>query len=789
MLRLQAPLAYSPELGGYLVTRYDTVAQVLADDGRRFSSAAFASPVPNIFMTDDPDHARYRTATVRHLTSRFVRSLEPYVVAQAATFVDAFAGEPEVDLLEALAYPLPIRVVCHVLGIPESDSGAFHAWSAAVFSALTASFSSDSESHRFSFPDLAEMGLYFSALMDFRRRTPGPDIISSLVNDPDIQLDDAEILMLAITLTLAGHVTTATTLGTGMRVGLERPDIWDSAARGGRWDRFTDEVLRFESAAPTVLRRVVTPVTLEGVGIDAGSFLFCHLESANHDADLFPDPDTFRLDRDGPAHLTFGAGQHFCIGSVLARMESRVSFAALGPVLPQFVLAPDGVEISGETGRRVLKRLVVRRRGTSSTAMGSRIIPIAARRAGSTLKALAVAAGQAGPTSLAAELAELRGVVLKIGQLLSFLELPGSEAFGEAFTRLRDNAVPRPIALMSGQLAELGSQRGRLDVQPMAVAAASIGQVHRGILDGRTPVAVKLQFPDAASNIRADLSNAKLMARFLGSMMRLLGMPAGAIDTTAIIKELSERIGEELDYRQEARRQAQFAQIHLDTEGVRVPVVYPEVSTRQVLVMEWADGLTWSDAIASEEDLRSRWGVAIFRFVFGSLYGHGLFNADPHPGNYLFGADGSVTFLDFGCVKEVGSRELTALITVDRCLREHDLDGAEAALGLVGIRAASDRLRSWLETLYEPLTSAQPYRYTRDYGRRLFDEYTALLRSGDAGEIAMPAGLTLLNRINLGVHSILGALGATADWRAILDALIPDTLTGVAADSTYLKER
>ena len=362
MLRLQAPIAYSPELGGYLVTRHETVHEVLSDDGSRFSSAAFPSPVPNIFMTDDPDHARYRSATVRHLTARYVRSLEPYLAGQAQGFVDALAGQEEVDLLEAFAYPFPIRVVCHVLGIPESDSGQFAAWSQAVFTALTAGFSVTAESHRASFPDLAEMGLYFSALMDYRRRHPGPDVISALVTEPQSTLDDTEILMLAITLALAGHVTTATTLGAGMRIGLERPDIWESALRTDRWDRFTDEVLRYEAAAPTVLRRAIAPVTLDGVDLEPGAFLFCHLESANRDADVFSDPDTFRLDRDATGHLSFGAGPHFCIGSVLARLEARLAFAAMGPLLPEFVLAPDGVTITGETGRRVLTRLVVHRR-------------------------------------------------------------------------------------------------------------------------------------------------------------------------------------------------------------------------------------------------------------------------------------------------------------------------------------------------------------------------------------------------------------------------------------------
>ena len=806
MLRLQAPIAYSPELGGYLVTRHETVHEVLSDDGSRFSSAAFPSPVPNIFMTDDPDHARYRSATVRHLTARYVRSLEPYLAGQAQGFVDALAGQEEVDLLEAFAYPFPIRVVCHVLGIPESDSGQFAAWSQAVFTALTAGFSVTAESHRASFPDLAEMGLYFSALMDYRRRHPGPDVISALVTEPQSTLDDTEILMLAITLALAGHVTTATTLGAGMRIGLERPDIWESALRTDRWDRFTDEVLRYEAAAPTVLRRAIAPVTLDGVDLEPGAFLFCHLESANRDADVFSDPDTFRLDRDATGHLSFGAGPHFCIGSVLARLEARLAFAAMGPLLPEFVLAPDGVTITGETGRRVLTRLVVHRRrahgvGAARVPAGrvpagrvpaGRVpavrVPATARRAAGTLKALAVAAGPGGSVSLAAELAELRGVVLKIGQLLSFLELPGSEAFGEAFARLRDRAVPRPIAAMESHLAELGAQRARLVLEPQAAAAASIGQVHRGTLDGTTEVAVKLQFPDAASSITADLSNVKLMARFLGSMMRLLGMPAGALDTKAIVDELTERIGEELDYRQEARRQAQFAQIHRSTPGVRIPPVYPEVSTRQVLVMDWAEGWTWPKALEADEGLRCQWGRTIFAFVFGSLYRHGLFNADPHPGNYLFGRDGTVTFLDFGCVKEVGSRDLAALVAVDRCLRDGDLAGAERALGAAGITAGPGRLGPWLRTLYEPLTADQPYRYTRDYGRRLFEEYTALLRSGDAGQIVMPAGLTLLNRINLGVHSILGALGATANWREELDALIPSHLTDLARNTDPVRE-
>ena len=159
--------------------------------------------------------------------------------------------------------------------------------------------------------------------------------------------------------------------------------------------------------------------------------------------------------------------------------------------------------------------------------------------------------------------------------------------------------------------------------------------------------------------------------------------------------------------------------------------------------------------------------------ILASLYRHGLFNADPHPGNYVFRPDGSVGFLDFGCVKEFGKGQVEALVRIDEAMREFNYRDAEEGFRELGVSVGGAGLRLWLDTLYEPLTSPQPFTYTSRYATALYDSYKGLLRQvDDARGVSMPRGLLFMNRINLGVHSLLAHLRATGNWRSELDAIL-----------------
>src|SRR3954465_10742243 len=243
----------------------------------------------------------------------------------------------------------------------------------------------------------------------------------------------------------------------------------------------------------------------------------------------------------------------------------------------------------------------------------------------------------------------MKGAIMKAGQMISFIAegLP-PEAQAALATLQADVPPMAPSLAESVVRAELGADPDRLFLQwsPVPVAAASIGQVHRAVLrDGRI-VAVKVQYPGVDRAIRGDLDNAELLYRFFSSFA--LRGP----DVKSLVDELRSRMGDELDYRLEAKNQAEFADLYRDHPFIRVPEVVSELSTGRVLTTEWVDGLPWAQFGASASPSAKQCaGEILFRFAQGSIHRHGVFNGDPHPGNYRFHDDGTVTFLDFGLVK------------------------------------------------------------------------------------------------------------------------------------------
>lgn len=776
-LRMAGPVSFSPEFGGYAAARHGIISSILTDADAKFSSRVLLSELPTIFTSDSSAHARLRLAATRHLNARYVRSLEPFVRAEVASLIEQIDASNEADLFRDLAFPLPVSVICHILGIPRSDSREFASWSQASFRVLAAGFGHSIGGDESALSDLAELGLYFSSLVEFRRSHPGDDVLSAIIHDESLNLDEYETLLLVVALALSGHVTTAAMLAEGMRVGLEKPEIWARACVRQSWPDFVEEVLRLEPPVHAVARRTTCPVSLGSTEVPEDSRILLYLGAANRDPDTFPDPDTFRLDRPKGMHLAFGGGTHFCIGSVLAKLQGEIAFRALTDVLPEWELVPGVPLLAQGDSRRYITALPIRRKQAEATVRmrgGHR-----ARRTASTFRALGNLVKPNGFEGLAEELAEMRGVVLKVGQLLSFLDLPGAEGYRSAFDRLRAKAVPRDFDVIAPSLRGAGAP-GELVVDRVAVAAASIGQVHRGrLLHGESLLAVKIQYPDAAANVEADLRNGRVLALFIGTMARLFRLPAASLNVEDLVDELRDRIGEELDYRLEAKRQTEFRNLHRGDPTIRIPAILPDVSTDRVLVMDWCDGMSWEDARRAPALLRNQWGKCIFKFVFGSLYVAGLFNADPHPGNYIFHDDGTVSFLDFGCVKEFGSAAVLRLREVDSAMRIGEYGQAEAALGEMGVQAPSIALRAWLDTLYEPLTARQPFSYDGRYGRALFDSYLDLMRASEGGgSIAMPKELVFMNRINLGIHSVLCGLEATADWRTLLDEIFAGSPPG-----------
>ena len=375
-----------------------------------------------------------------------------------------------------------------------------------------------------------------------------------------------------------------------------------------------------------------------------------------------------------------------------------------------------------------------------------------------------------------------RGVLMKAGQILSFVSLGapgpggGPNVYQAALTRLQDDAPPmEPGVAEAVVAAELGAPPEELfaHFEPVPMAAASIGQVHAARTKDGREIVVKVQYPGVDQAIRADLANSELLATFF-QLVRNMLPDLGRSDAKALAREVSERIGEEIDYATEAANQQAFADAYRDHPFIRIPEVLPEFSTPRVLTMTRSDGMRFAKAVTAEQDLRDRWGEAIYRFTLGSLRGLRMFNADPHPGNYLFHDDGTVTFLDFGCVKRFTRHQVDWM----RDSVTYSLAGdAEALLRQQFSEGFADRadppdaasLLAWSRESLKPLLSPQPFRYTPEFAASLVDlEFSPVGGNAETvKKMALPPAYLTISRIDLGMTSVLGALGATSDWESI----------------------
>jgi predicted unusual protein kinase regulating ubiquinone biosynthesis (AarF/ABC1/UbiB family) len=379
-------------------------------------------------------------------------------------------------------------------------------------------------------------------------------------------------------------------------------------------------------------------------------------------------------------------------------------------------------------------------------------------------------------------LSRSKGVLMKAGQILSFVDtsavLEGQygEVYRAAFASLQADAEPmEPVLVAAVVESELDRPPEELfaEFSRTPIAAASIGQVHAGRLHDGTEVAVKVQYPGVADAIRDDLANTELMFTFLkiakGVVPQLENM-----DVRAVADEVVERIGEELDYGTELANQMEFADHYRGHPFARVPEVFPELSSDQVLTMEMVHGRRWTEIDDADQALRDRWGEVVDRFFFGSISRFAMFNADPHPGNYLFHDDGTVTFLDFGCVKRLSPEDQRNFWEMPAAAIDHDANRLLRSVIESGFASAdnpppAEELLAWYRPNFEALWQPQPFTFTPEFAAKILGHLFSL--TGEHKDLTryltVPQDFVFTNRIFLGLYSILGALRATADWMAI----------------------
>ena len=376
--------------------------------------------------------------------------------------------------------------------------------------------------------------------------------------------------------------------------------------------------------------------------------------------------------------------------------------------------------------------------------------------------------------------------MMKIGQILSYVPfgtaVPAENRaiYQAAMSRLQADAPPMAPELAAEVIeSELGAPPGELfsDFSAYPVAAASIGQVHTARLPGGQQVAIKVQYPGVAQAIKADLRNTELVA-VMFQMLRSVVPGLTRADPKTIAAEVSERISEELDYRIEAAHQSFFAAAYAGHPFIHVPSVIGEYSTARVLTQQLAVGLSWPEAVTASQELKDRWAEALFRFVFGSMRRLLAWNADPHPGNFLFRPDGSVSFLDFGCVKRHDKDDMAQVQRIVRAVLAEDARALRAEFVEAGVLdgttgPAPEEILAWYRPGFEMLTASQPYTMTPGLVARVIENEVWLRGPGCrvVRSLRLPKDFVFMTRIDLGLWSVLAELRATGYWRSIMAEL------------------
>lgn len=380
-LREHRPV-YPTPLGSWMLFRYDDVFRLLRDpdlsvDDRNATLRAGADRYEEItgrprrvtrsmLFLDPPDHDRLRRLVSQAFTPRAIERLRPRVqelVDDALDRAEADAVDGEIDLISALAFPLPFQVISEMLGIPEEDSDRIRVWSDALVKTLDP-VNSDAE-----ILAAAEAGEAMAAHLDrviaAKRATPSDDLLTGMIQAEEAgdRLSTEELAVQVQLLYVAGHETTVNLIGNGTRALLTHRDQWDLLQREpGRLAGAVDELLRFDPPVQISGRITLRETEIRGVTIPGGSFVAAVLASANRDPDKWG-PTADRLDvtrADAGQHVSFGSGVHYCLGASLARLEAQVAIGTFLRRYPGARLVPGAPAWNGRINLRGLERLPVR---------------------------------------------------------------------------------------------------------------------------------------------------------------------------------------------------------------------------------------------------------------------------------------------------------------------------------------------------------------------------------------------------------------------------------------------
>lgn len=380
-LRARDPVHWNEVLGGWVLTRYRDVRQVLSD--ARFSADRITpfrehlrpdarAQVAELLKTlglwavfnDPPAHTRRRSLLNKAFTPRAVMALRPLIERIVAHLISRVAGQGEMDLIAAFAYPLPASVIAGMIGVPIEDLDRFKTWSDEIASFVGSALATPDKRERGE-RGAREMSAYFRGIIADHRKRPREDILSAMLaaKEAGTGLSEDELVASCILLLFAGHETTTNLVGNGMLALLRQPDALASLrADGGLAPSAVEEMLRYDGPTQAMTRIALEDVRLDEASpvIRAGERVFALLNAANRDPQVFGDPERFDVTRGDSRHLSFGFGIHFCLGAPLARLEGQIAVKALVERLPDLALGVDEPEWSDSFVLRGVKSLPVR---------------------------------------------------------------------------------------------------------------------------------------------------------------------------------------------------------------------------------------------------------------------------------------------------------------------------------------------------------------------------------------------------------------------------------------------
>ena len=410
------------------------------------------------------------------------------------------------------------------------------------------------------------------------------------------------------------------------------------------------------------------------------------------------------------------------------------------------------------------------RYGRVSTTMAG----LAARVAGEKYLGIKIDRdGHAG--QLTEALGNLKGPLMKVGQILATIPEALPAEYANDFQQLQSNAPPMGWSFVRRRMkTELGSdwQSKFKFFEREAAAAASLGQVHKAeTLDGQN-IACKLQYPDMASAIEADLKQLK----FIFSLYEKYD---SSIKTSEIHAELAERLREELDYELEAKYEKLYAYMLRDEKRVHVPEVIDDLSTPRLLSTTWLDGYNILDFKEAPLEHRNEIAMNMFKAWYTPLYYYGIVHGDPHLGNYTVRPDHSINLLDFGCVRIFPSKFIGGVIDLYHSLQENDFDKSAYAYETWGFKGLSkeqvETLNIWARFLYGPILEdkVRPIGEVSNgvYGRDTAEKVHIKLKELGSG-VQVPREFVFMDRAALGLGSVFLHLKAEINWYQVFNEMI-----------------